>query len=238
MAAHRSERALSEERRTRSGFRRDALMKEAGEGVPGWKRLQKTAQDARKRAWAVFAYASSLAGYEFPADGRGWRYSVREVQQSMGFVVMFVAAWLAVFIFYCMHERLSILENAFAFLVVLTLGINASWIVAEELKLVELTKDGLLYAGFIVYRTVVMPLVFVIALNAIVRAERAAVALFAAAASVAALVALNAAALHYDIVRYEKWNLGYDAIAHVLMLAVVYALLRLYRRAVYGRAAS
>ncbi len=156
----------------------------------------------------------------------------------MGFVVMFVAAWLAVFIFYCMHERLSILENAFAFLVVLTLGINASWIVAEELKLVELTKDGLLYTGFILFRTVVLPFVVVIALNAMILAERATVALFAAAAAVASLVALNGAALHYDIVRYEKWNLGYDAITHILMLAVVYALLRLYRRTVYGRAAS
>ncbi|HZG76960.1 MAG TPA: hypothetical protein VEZ72_14000 [Paenibacillus sp.] len=156
----------------------------------------------------------------------------------MGFVVMFVAAWAAVFIFYSMKERLSIVENAFVFLVVLTLGINLSWIVAEEWKLIELTKDGLLYTGFIVYRSVVVPMVFLIATNAMLRARRASTAAVSAAAALAALVALNGAALHYDIVRYERWNLGYDALSFLLMFAVVFALLRLYRKAVYGRSAS
>lgn len=156
----------------------------------------------------------------------------------MGFIVMFVAAWIAVFVFYSMEERLSILENTFVFLVVLTLGINLSWIVAEELKWIELTKDGLLYSGFIAFRSVVIPMVFVIAMNAMLRAGRASTAIVSAAAAVGALVALNGAAVHYDIFRYERWNLGYDAISHLLMLAIVFGLLRLYRRAVYGRDAS
>jgi hypothetical protein len=154
----------------------------------------------------------------------------------MGFVVMFVAAWIAVFVFYAMEKRLSILENVFVFLVALTLNINSSWIVAEELKLMELTKNGLLYSGFLLFRSVVIPLIFVIAMNAMLQAKRMPAAIVAGVCAAAALVALNGAALLSDIVRYEKWNLGYDAIAYVLLLAIVYALLRLYRRVVYRRA--
>ncbi|WP_309122209.1 hypothetical protein [Paenibacillus sp.] len=156
----------------------------------------------------------------------------------MGFVVMFVASWLAIFIFYLLQERLTILENAFVFLVALTLVINVSWIVTEELKLVEITKDGLAYTGYLLNRSIGAPMIFVIVMTAVFRANAAWTALASAAAALAALVALNGAALYLDILRYPKWNLGYDALLFAALLAVVYGLLRLYRRTVYGRRSS
>ncbi|TLS49277.1 hypothetical protein FE782_25820 [Paenibacillus antri] len=156
----------------------------------------------------------------------------------MGLVVMFIASWLAIFIFYSFQERLTILENAFVFLVSLTLVINASWIIAEELKLVELTKDGVAYTGFILNRSVGVPMIFVIAMNAVFRAKRVWTALASVAVVLAALVGLNGLGVYFEIAKYEKWNLGYDAISYAALLAIVYGLLRLYRKTVYRRTPS
>jgi len=159
----------------------------------------------------------------------------REGMGFMGFVVMFAAAWLAVFVLYSMNKSLSVLENAFVFLIVLTLGINISWIVAEEFKLIALTKNGLLYSGFIIFRSVVVPLLLVIAMNVIFKYKSAWGVVFAVAGTLAVFLALNGAALFYKIHRYERWNIGYDALVFLSLTAVVYALLQLYRKVVYGR---
>lgn len=149
----------------------------------------------------------------------------------MGFVVMFVMAWLTVFIFYTMDRSLSIMENAFVFLIILTIGINISWVVAEEYKLIEITKDGLLYTGFILYRSIVIPMIFVILFNAIYKVKSTAI--LSIGVALVTILALNGLMLVYGIVDYKQWNLFYDAIQILFMQAVGFALLKLYRRAIH-----
>ncbi|MFC0211437.1 hypothetical protein ACFFK0_03060 [Paenibacillus chartarius] len=148
----------------------------------------------------------------------------------MGFVVIFVAAWLAVFIFYAMNKSLTIAENAFVYLTVMIIEINFTWIVAEELKLVELTKDGLLYAGFILNRTIVLPLLFVIMLNAVYRAGSIVRALIPVGVALAVILGLDALLQYFQITIFRQWNLFYDAIHIAILQAVSWGLLMLYRK--------
>lgn len=152
----------------------------------------------------------------------------------MGFVVLFAMAWLTIFTFYAMDKSLSIAENAFVYLVILTIDINISWIIEEELKLVELTKNGLSYAGYILCRSIVVPMIFVIMFNAVYNAKSTAMAIVSMGTALAIILALNGLMLAYGIFHYKHWTIFYDAIQIVLVQAASFALLWLYRRVVRG----
>lgn len=149
----------------------------------------------------------------------------------MGFVLIFALTWLAVFIIYGMYKKLSVLENTFVYLVVLILGINIAWIVAEELKLTSITKDGLLFAGYVLYRSVLIPLIYVVLMNMVFRFQSAAGRLLCAGGAVVLLLALDGVMLACEVIRYLKWNLWLEAIEIVVLQLVTYLLLRLYRKA-------
>lgn len=148
----------------------------------------------------------------------------------MGFVIIFAATWLAMFIVYTMYKKLSVLENAFVYLVVLTIGINIAWIIAEELKLTSITKEGILYAGYFLYRSILIPLISIILMNFVFRTHSVAIRLMYAGGALVLLLALDGIMLAYEIIRYVKWNLWFEAIEIVLLQLVTYLLLRLYRK--------
>ncbi|MCR2803979.1 hypothetical protein [Paenibacillus soyae] len=156
----------------------------------------------------------------------------------MGFVVAFVAAWFALFIFYGMNKRLSIVENAFVFLASMALGIHLSWFIVEEFKWIEMTKDGLSYAGVLLYRIVLFPMVFVLVMNAVYKLRGIAGQLLSGVTALASLAVLNMAFVAYDMIRYTKWNLFYETLVTALLLLIVYVLLRGFRKAADKRWAA
>ncbi|HZG84316.1 hypothetical protein [Paenibacillus sp.] len=151
----------------------------------------------------------------------------------LGFVIMFVTAWAAVLILYSMDKGLSFIENVFLYLVILTIGIHVSWVIAEEFKLVEITRDGLSYTGYLLYRTVAFPIFFVILINIIFKSKKIAVALITAGLGIAVILSLHGVLLFYRILEYKRWNLFYEAIHIALLFAVGYGLLKAYRKLVY-----
>lgn len=148
----------------------------------------------------------------------------------MGFVIVFAAAWLAMFIVYTMYKKLSLLENTFVYLVVLTIGINISWIVAEELKYTAVTKDGLLFAGYFLYRNLLMPLFYIILMNAVFRFRSVAIRLACAGGALVLLLALDWVMVTNKIIFYLKWNYWLEAVEIVMLQLITYLLLRLYRK--------
>ncbi|CAM4473754.1 hypothetical protein [Paenibacillus tarimensis] len=151
----------------------------------------------------------------------------------MSFVVMFVAAWLSVFILYSMNKSLSVAENVFVYLIILAIGMNISWFVAEEFKLVEITRNGLSYTGFLLYRTIAYPILYVIMMNAVFKSRNAAGAFLSACMVIAVILSLNGLMIFYESFIYKKWNLFYDAVVIIFLQVVSYGLLKLYRKAVY-----
>lgn len=155
----------------------------------------------------------------------------------MGFVILFAAAWLSVFMFYSMKKSLSLLENTFVFLMMLTIGIHLNWVVVEELKYVTSTEDGLLYAGLMSYRLITMPMIFVLMANGIGRSRTWARAYLTLGAAFAALLSLWVIMMAYEVVVNVKWNLFYEALYIAALQALCLLLLKLYRRQL-GREAS
>ncbi len=155
----------------------------------------------------------------------------------MGFVILFAAAWLSVFAFYSMKKSLTLLENTFVFLIMLTIGIHLNWVVAEELKYVVATKDGLLYAGLMSYRLVTMPMVFVLMANGVGRSRTWARAYLTIGIAFAAMLGLWGVMTAYEVITEVKWNLFYEALYIAALQGVCLLLLKLYRRRL-GREAS
>ena len=173
-------------------------------------------------------FIASMHRFWLGKDGGDRSSPVRGV--VVGFVITFAAAWLAMFIVYGMNKKLSVLENTFVYLVVLILGINIAWIVASELKLTTITKDAVLYAGFILYRSVLTPLIYVILMNVMFRARTVALRLLYAGGALILMLALESLMMAYEIIRYVQWSLWHEAIEAALLIAVTYWLLRLYRK--------
>jgi len=149
---------------------------------------------------------------------------------DIGFVMLFVAAWAAVLLFYSMERRLSIPENALVYLLAMTLGIHAMWIIVEELHLMTGTKNGLLYAGMVLYRLVVFPMAFVLMANGIGRASTTAQAFLSIGAALGGLLIVRALMQMYEITVYRQWNMYYDALLILTIQAVCLAALKLYRK--------
>jgi hypothetical protein len=147
----------------------------------------------------------------------------------MGFVILFAAAWLSVFLFYSMKKSLTLIENTFVFLIMLTIGIHFSWVIAEEFKLIEFTKDALLYAGLIISRLITLPMIFVLMANGVGRSRTLARAFSSIGAALAVILGLRAAMLAYGIIEFTTWNLFYDALVFMLQQAICLMLLKFYR---------
>ncbi|WP_026702751.1 hypothetical protein [Salibacterium aidingense] len=77
----------------------------------------------------------------------------------MAFAVFFLASRLLNTLFIRMEKTLSLTENTFVFMIILVININWDWIVYEEMDRVNITEDGLNYTAFLLFRSIIIPMV-------------------------------------------------------------------------------
>jgi hypothetical protein len=152
----------------------------------------------------------------------------------MGFVVLFSVAWIAVFVLKGMAKSLTVLENALIFLVVMTISINVSWILIDELHYIQAAQNGLKYAAYLICRSMLVPLVFVIATNYMYRFESAAAKWLTVAIWAIVVLGIHAIEQWFRILQYRQWNYAYDAIYVLLLEAIAYYVLKLFRKWTYA----
>jgi len=140
----------------------------------------------------------------------------------MGFVFFFLVSWLVLVWFAVMKKSYSFVENTFAYLLILVISVNWSWIVYEELKLVELSRQPLEYWAFLIHRSVGIPLIVVIAANYIRTASSFGAAALRTALSVAVLFGLTLMGPVFGITKYARWNIAYDALYFLSLHLVAY----------------
>lgn len=138
----------------------------------------------------------------------------------MGFTFFFFVSWIAVTLLWMSRKKLSFAENTCVYLVVLIVSINWNWIVYEELKLVELTKQPLGHTAFLLNRSIIVPAIVVLAVNLIRSFDSPGRKLLVVSLSAGLLVALAAIGSSLHITDYAKWNHGYDALYFLALHAV------------------
>ncbi|WP_281890433.1 hypothetical protein [Paenibacillus sp. YYML68] len=145
----------------------------------------------------------------------------------MALVTFFFASWLAAALLYVIPRRLTFMENCLLFLVALVISINVSWIIIEELKLIELTREPLQYTAYLLYRSLLVPLLFVLWLNVLKLQQSIVQAVLVTAGLTGTVLLCNGLALYEGIFTYAGWNVLYDLVAVVLLQAVLYGIYRL-----------
>lgn len=148
----------------------------------------------------------------------------------MGFVVFFFLAWLVGALLAVIKKKLTFAENTLVFLVVLTVSINFSWIVIEELKLINLTKSGLGYTGFLFNRNIVTPILTVIQVNLFLRSNSVMMKITLIASSVIILIGVSSLSNFLDITEYNHWHYWYDGIFFFILNGIAIFSYKLFAR--------
>jgi hypothetical protein len=151
----------------------------------------------------------------------------------MGFVVFFSVTWIAVFVLSNMAKSLTLLENALVFLVVLIIGINVSWILIDELNMIQATQEGLKYTAYLLCRSALIPLIYTIAVNYMYRSWTSAAKWLAAAICAIVVLGIHAGEQWFRILQFRQWNYFYDAIYVLLLELLAYVVLKLFRKWTY-----
>jgi hypothetical protein len=133
-------------------------------------------------------------------------------EEFMGFSIVFLLSWLFSAIFVVIRKKLSVVENTLVFLVILIVSINFSWIIAEEIKLIQLSKNGVDAITYILYQVVLLPMLLLIYLNVIQRSKSFSKTIIFTIASLGIMLGLSFLFNFDNITEYTKWNFGYDAI--------------------------
>ncbi|SDI81399.1 hypothetical protein [Alteribacillus bidgolensis] len=144
----------------------------------------------------------------------------------MAFTIFFFAAWLTLALFAVMRKRLSLIENTFVFMVIFVININWAWIIFEETNFVKLTTEGMDYTAFLLFRSIIIPMILVIQLNLIPKFNTALVII----TSVIILLFLTYLSTFFHVTDYTKWNLGYDALYYIFLHVISYYSLQLFRK--------
>jgi|GEM_PF-2753384 len=148
----------------------------------------------------------------------------------MEFAFYFFISWLIVIIFAVMKKTLSLVENTFVYLLILIVSINWTWIIYEEMKLVELTKQLLDYTAFLINRSIAVPLIIVVAMNVIKGVHSLGKRILTVLLSVALLVTLAVIGRFSGITEYTNWNFDYDALYFLSLHIVAYLALKVFQR--------
>lgn len=148
----------------------------------------------------------------------------------MGFAIFFFLAWLISGVFLILQKKLSIVENTFVFLITVIVIINVSWISIEEMKLIQLTKSSIGFTGYILNRSVIIPMLVILQLNILERSKTFFKKVLIMVFTVIIMLGLSFISNYFNITEYTKWNYGYDVIYYLLLQLIANFSYKFFRK--------
>lgn len=148
----------------------------------------------------------------------------------MGFVIFFFFSWVALAIFTVINKPISIIVNTLIFLTVLIININFSWVVAEEMELIDVSEKSLEYTAYLLMRSIAVPTFILISLNLLPFNNSRLVKALIAALSICLFVGFSFLTTIFNIAEYVNWNYFYDAIYYILLYAITIYACKLYKK--------
>ncbi|WFA17209.1 hypothetical protein ERY13_07805 [Paenibacillus mucilaginosus] len=127
-----------------------------------------------------------------------------------------------------MRKQLTFVENTVLLLLIMIISIHWSWIIFEELKHVEISKEPINYTTFLIHRSITIPVMVVIAINLVKRAATITKALLTAGLSVLLHVVLVLVGRFVGITHAVHWNLIYDVVYFALLHVIAYVFLKYF----------
>ncbi|MFC0560883.1 hypothetical protein [Halalkalibacter alkalisediminis] len=148
----------------------------------------------------------------------------------MGFAFFFFLSYLIVSMFIVMRKKLNIVENTFVFLLILFVNINVSWIIFEELDLLTVTEDAMKYVGFLLNRSMILPMIIVVYLNLVNRSLKMFKKVLITIISISTVIIFSGISILFDLITYVNWNFIYDAIYFGALHLLAFYAQKLFRK--------
>lgn len=147
----------------------------------------------------------------------------------MGLSFFVFLSFLVITLFVTMRKSLSIVENTFIYLLVLIINVNATWIINEELKLVDVTEETAPYIGFLLERSLIIPLLYVIIFNYFYRKITPRAIILTGFIFLIFTLLFRKFSNMLNIYHYKHWNLFYEALYILGVLFIIFVLHKGFR---------
>lgn len=128
---------------------------------------------------------------------------------------------------YHIKKPLNFLQNSIVFMVIAIITRQCLTIMAMEWKLYKLTEDYWLFICLLLCRDILTPMVTVIFSNFYLRSVYWLSKLAIFMISLSTLLGLNYLAVHFGIITYVKWNIGYTLLMNAVFLLAALGLMKL-----------
>jgi hypothetical protein len=149
----------------------------------------------------------------------------------MGFSTIFLISWLTCACLIVIKKRLTIIENTVIYLIVLIISINFSWIIIEELNLIQITKNPIDYTAYILNRSVIIPGVLVLQLNLFQLSESVINKCLVIVSSLGSLLIISFYQTYFNILEFKHWNFFYELLYLLVLHVLVLFFYKLFKRA-------
>ncbi|WP_017185971.1 hypothetical protein [Alkalibacillus haloalkaliphilus] len=141
----------------------------------------------------------------------------------MSIVVYFALTWLLIGCFIALNNKMNLMESTVVFLVTLVVSINASWILIEEMELIQVTEQPEEYIGYLLNRSVITPLIVMIGIILMIKSENFISKAISYIGAFVLLTGVNYSLTYFGVFEFVNWNIIYDLIyfAALMLIAVL-----------------
>lgn len=133
-----------------------------------------------------------------------------------------ITTWLLLNILYFIPKNNLYIESAFVFMVIAIITRNEYTILALDLDYIILTKKSDLFIAFILYRSLIYPIIMVIFISIFTSMKKAIGKTLVVLAAFSILFLAEFLALKIHLVQYVKWNLFFHSIFIGLIILTAY----------------
>lgn len=130
--------------------------------------------------------------------------------------------WLLVNVLYFSANKTWFMVSAFVFMIVVIITRNEYTILGLNLKYILLPKRPSLFIAFVLYRSLIYPIILVLFINIFISYNKIYQKAFVMIATFSILLFAEYIAVKIKLIQYVNWNLLYHSICIVFYLLVAY----------------
>ncbi|MDQ0351616.1 hypothetical protein J2R98_001433 [Alkalibacillus filiformis] len=130
----------------------------------------------------------------------------------MSIVVYFTLAWLLIGCYIVINNKMNLMESTVVFLVTIVVSINVSWILIEEMELIQVTEEPQEYIAYLLNRSIIAPFIVMLGLALMLKSEGTLTKVFLFITTVLFLTVVNYSLTYFRVFEFTNWNFVYDLI--------------------------
>ncbi|MBL0387837.1 hypothetical protein JJB07_14445 [Tumebacillus sp. ITR2] len=149
----------------------------------------------------------------------------------MVIAILFCISWLLLAYLITSPKALNRREGAFLFMCILSVNISVSWIVGYEMGKIAFAKQPVEYLGYLLHRSVLVPLLPTMCVNFLLLYRRFWVRASFLIGYGLVMWGIEAMCLYFNSFTFPHWNMAESLVTYYLYLLLGWLLLKGYRRA-------